>query len=453
MTFKKILIANRGEIAVRIVRACAELGIESVVAHSTVDRESLAVELADEAICIGPGPAAESYLDIASIVGAAQLVQADAIHPGYGFLSENRYLADACAELGITFIGPPARAMADFSDKVRARNLMQAAHVPVLPGTRNALLTADDASAVSQQIGYPLMVKAVAGGGGRGMRVVRDAEELLRAVPLATAEAQQAFGDSSIYLERLIEQGRHIEIQVAADRYGHAIHLGERECSLQRRHQKIVEEAPSPVLPRELRDEIGRQAAAVLASRGYSTVGTVEFIMDRKGQLFFLEVNTRLQVEHPVTELVTGIDLVKLQIALAAGAELPYSQQDVRWVGHAIECRVTAEDPARGFAPSAGRVQGLRLPDGPWVRTDSHLFAGCSVPSYYDSLLAKVITWGRDRQEAVVRMRRALAETHIEGLPTTLPYLRLLMNDPRFESAEVDVEFVERHVREAGLAV
>jgi acetyl-CoA carboxylase biotin carboxylase subunit len=330
---------------------------------------------------------------------------------------------------------------------------MQAAGVPVLPGTREPLYTAAEASAAAEQVGYPIMVKAVAGGGGRGMRVVRDADELLRAVPLATAEAQQAFGDSGVYLERLIEQGRHIEIQVAADRYGQAIHLGERECSLQRRHQKIVEEAPSPVLLDRVRSEIGPLAARVLAARGYSTVGTVEFIMDRHGQLFFLEVNTRLQVEHPVTELVTGIDLVKLQIALAGGAEVPYAQQDVRWMGHAIECRVTAEDPARGFAPSAGRVQALRLPDGPWVRTDSHLFAGCSVPPYYDSLLAKVITWGRDRPEAVARMRRALGETQIEGLPTTLPYLRLLLNDPRFESAEVDVEFVERHVREAGLRV
>jgi acetyl-CoA carboxylase biotin carboxylase subunit len=422
-----------------------------VVAHSTVDSDSLATQLADEAICIGPGPAAASYLDIANLLSAAQLVNADAVHPGYGFLSENRYLAEACLELGITFIGPSAHVMADFGDKVRARNLMEAAGVPVLPGTRDGLHTAADASAAGERIGYPLMLKAVAGGGGRGMRIVRDADELARAVPLATAEAQQAFGDGSMYLEKLIERGRHIEIQVAADRFGHAIHLGERECSLQRRHQKIVEEAPSPVLPIAAREEMGGLAARLLAARGYSTVGTVEFIMDADGRLFFLEVNSRLQVEHPVTELVTGIDLVKLQITLAAGAELPYAQQDVRWIGHAIECRVTAEDPARGFAPSSGRVNALRLPDGPWVRTDSHLFAGCSVPPDYDSLLAKIITWGRDRDEAIARMRRALGETRIEGLPTMLPYLRLLLDDPRFERAAVDVAFVERHVREARL--
>jgi acetyl-CoA carboxylase, biotin carboxylase subunit len=446
--FSKILIANRGEIAVRVLRACRELGIRVVLAHSEADRDSQAARLADETVCIGPGPACDSYLNIANILSAAKLTEADAIHPGYGFLSENSYLSEACAEFGIAFIGPSPQAMADFSHKVRARELMQAAGVPVLPGSGAQLRTLSEALAAASEIGYPLMLKAVAGGGGRGMRVIHGADQLTRSFALAEAEAQQAFGDGSLYLERLIERGRHIEVQVAADRYGHAIHLGERECSLQRRHQKIVEESPSPNLPLGKREEIGLLAASALAACGYTTIGTVEFIGDARGELYFLEVNSRLQVEHGVTEMVTGIDLVKLQIALAAGEELPYRQEDIHRVGHAIECRVTAEDTSRGFAPSAGRLDSVQFAAGPWVRTDSHVFAGCSVPPFYDSLLAKIITWGRDRTEAVGRMQRALGETSLDGIPTNLAYLRALVGDARFVKAEVDVEFVERHLAE-----
>jgi acetyl-CoA carboxylase biotin carboxylase subunit len=451
--FRKIVIANRGEIAVRIVRACRELGIASVVAHSECDRDSLGVLLADEAICIGPAAARDSYLNIANIVSAADVTGADAIHPGYGFLSENPFLAQACADRGVGFIGPSALAIARFADKVRARNLMDEAGIRIVPGVRESLGSVEAALAAADEVGFPVMLKAAAGGGGRGMRVARGADELARNFPIAQAEAQQAFGNASLYIERLIERGRHIEFQVAVDCFGTAIHLGERECSLQRRHQKVVEESPSLALSREMRDELGRKAAAALAANGYTTLGTVEFIMDQAGQVYFLEVNTRLQVEHPVTELVTGIDLVKLQIALAAGESLPHAQADVRWAGHAIEARVTAEDPSRGFAPAAGTITQARFPGGPWVRTDTHVAAHTMIQPYYDSLLAKIIVWGNDRAEAVGRMQRALFETQVDGIATNLPYLRTLVADPRYIAAEVDVEFIGRHlVQLAGAA-
>jgi acetyl-CoA carboxylase biotin carboxylase subunit len=446
--FKKVLVANRGEIAVRVIRACRELGIPTVLVHSEADRGSLATALADETVCIGPGPSDRSYLNIANVLSAAQISGADAIHPGYGFLSENHYFVSATQDLGLTFIGPPASAIQDFGDKVSARKLMREAGVPVIPGTDAPVSTVDEALGVARDLGLPVMLKARAGGGGRGLRAIRDIDELARQFPLAQREAQSAFGDGALYLEKYIERGRHVEVQVAADAYGHAIHVGERECSLQRRHQKIVEEAPSPALDPERRERLGQAAVAGLLAAGYQNVGTVEFLVDQAGAFYFMEVNTRLQVEHPVTEMTTGLDLVKLQILLAAGERLPYRQADVQLRGHAIECRVAAEDPTRGFAPVAGQLHAVILPGGPWVRVDTHLVPGASVPPYYDSLLAKIIVWGRDRPEALARMRRALAETQLEGLPTNLPYLATLLADPRVEAAAIDVEFIARHLRE-----
>jgi acetyl-CoA carboxylase, biotin carboxylase subunit len=446
--FRKVLIANRGEIAVRVIRACKELGIPTVIAHSEPDRDSLGVLLADESVCIGPAASDKSYLNIANIVSAAQIAHADAIHPGYGFLAENAYLAEVCEEVGITFIGPKPASIDAFSDKVSARNLMKAAGVPVIPGTEEPLLNVDAAVSAARELDFPLMLKAVAGGGGRGMRVARDAEDLSRGFPLAQAEAQAHFGNGGLYLERLIERGRHIEIQVAADAAGNTIHLGERECSIQRRHQKMIEESPSPALTASRRTEMGRIACTGARSTGYQNVGTVEFLVDQAGNFFFLEMNTRLQVEHPVTELVTGIDLVKLQLAIAAGEPLGIPQDSVRWNGHAIECRVTAEDPERAFAPDAGHIHTAYFSGGPWVRVDTHVFPGYTTPPYYDSLLAKIIVWGRDRPEAIARMRRAIDETRIEGVRTNLGYLALVLSDPRFEAGDVDVEFVDRHLAE-----
>jgi acetyl-CoA carboxylase biotin carboxylase subunit len=446
--FRKVLIANRGEIAVRIIRACKELGIQTVIAHSEADRDSLGVLLADESICIGPAAADRSYLNIANVVSAAQISKADAIHPGYGFLAENAYLAEVCDEVGITFIGPKPASIRAFSDKVSARNLMKAAGVPVVPGTEEQLITVESALQAAKDLGYPLMLKAVAGGGGRGMRVAHDADELSRVFPLAQLEAQTAFGNGSLYLERLIERGHHIEIQIAADRQGNVLHLGERECSIQRRHQKMIEESPSPLLSDKRRGEMGRIACNGVKKVGYENVGTVEFLVDAKANFYFLEMNTRLQVEHAITELVTGIDLVKLQIELAAGKPLPFKQKDVTWRGHAIECRVTSEDPSRAFAPDAGHINTAHFAGGPWVRVDTHVFPGYTTPPYYDSLLAKLIVWGRDRAEAIARMRRAIDETTIQGVHTNLEYLALVLSHPRFEAGDIDVDFVERHLAE-----
>jgi acetyl-CoA carboxylase, biotin carboxylase subunit len=447
--FSKLLIANRGEIAVRIIRACQELGIRTVIAHSEADRDGLGVMLADESICIGPASAERSYLNIANVVSAAQISKADAIHPGYGFLAENAYLAEVCAEVGITFIGPSPKSIRQFSDKVSARNTMKAAGVPILPGSDETLATVDQALAAARKLEFPLMVKAVAGGGGRGMRVAHDADELAHAFPLAQLEAQTSFGNGGLYLERLIERGHHVEIQVAADKRRNAIHLGERECSVQRRHQKMIEETPSPVMADKKRAEMGRIAARALQTTGYENLGTVEFLVDSQGRYYFLEVNTRLQVEHPVTEMVTGIDLVKLQLTVAAGEALTIKQKDVIARGHAIECRVTSEDPSRGFAPDAGHIPTVHFPGGPWVRVDTHVYPGYTTPPYYDSLLAKVVVWGRDRPEALARMRRAIDETHIEGVHTNLEYLALVLSHPRFEAGDIDVDFVERQLAES----
>jgi acetyl-CoA carboxylase biotin carboxylase subunit len=448
--FRKVLVANRGEVAVRIVRACQELGIATVIAHSDADRDSLGVLIADESVCIGPAAPDKSYLNIANIVSAAQITGADAIHPGYGFLSENVYLAEVCEEVGITFIGPRARSIVDFSDKVAARRRMVAAGVPVVPGSEEVLLSADAATQMARSLGFPIMIKAVAGGGGRGMRVAHDAEALTRLFPIAQAEAQAHFANGALYLERVIRRARHVEVQVVADRFGNMIHLGERECSIQRRHQKLIEEAPAPAFQgdAEGRAEIARLACLGLRSNGYENVGTVEFLVDEQGACYFIEVNTRLQVEHGVTELVSGVDLVKLQITVAAGAPLAMAQSDVRLVGHALECRVAAEDAERGFTPDSGQIPVVHLPGGPWVRVDTHLYSGYTTPPYYDSLLAKIITWGRDRTECIARMRRALTETRIDGIRTNLPYLIRVLADRRFEAGAFDVEFVERHLSE-----
>jgi acetyl-CoA carboxylase, biotin carboxylase subunit len=446
--FQKLLIANRGEIAVRVIRACKELGIATVIAHSEADRDSLGVLLADESVCIGPAASDRSYLNIANVVSAAQIVHADAIHPGYGFLAENAYLAEVCDQVGITFIGPKPRSIQAFGDKVSARNLMKAAGVPVVPGTDETLPGVESALAAAGELGYPVMLKAVAGGGGRGMRVARDADELARVFPVAQHEAQAYFGQGAVYVEKLIERGHHVEIQIAADRYGAVVHLGERECSVQRRHQKMIEESPAPLLSSERRSAMGRIACDGVRSVGYENVGTVEFLVDSEANYYFLEMNTRLQVEHPVTEMVTSIDLVKLQIGLAAGQALPFAQQDLEWRGHAIECRVTSEDPARDFAPDAGHIHTAHFPGGPWVRVDTHVFPGYTTPPYYDSLLAKVVVWGRDRSEALARMRRAVDETHIRGVQTNLEYLALVLSHPRFEAGDVDVDFVGRHLAE-----
>jgi acetyl-CoA carboxylase biotin carboxylase subunit len=449
--FDKVLIANRGEIAVRIIRACKELGIQTVIAHSEADRDSLGVLLADESICIGPAASERSYLNIANVVSAAQITHADAIHPGYGFLAENAYLADVCNEVGITFIGPSSSSIQAFSDKVSARNLMKAAGVPVVPGTEATLAGVEQAVAAARELGFPVMLKAVAGGGGRGMRVAHDPDELARAFPIAQAEAQAHFGQAGVYLERLIEGGHHVEIQIAADRQGNVVHLGERECSVQRRHQKMIEESPSPTLSQAHRAAMGRIACDGVRSVGYENVGTIEFLVDADTNYYFLEMNTRLQVEHAVTEMVTSIDLVKLQIGLAAGQPLPFDQQDIVSRGHAIECRVTSEDPARDFAPDAGHIHTAHFPGGPWVRVDTHVFPGYTTPPYYDSLLAKVVVWGRDRAEALARMRRAIDETQIGGVQTNLDYLALVLSHPRFEAGDVDVDFVGRHLAEMHL--
>jgi acetyl-CoA carboxylase, biotin carboxylase subunit len=446
--FEKILIANRGEIAVRIIRACQEMDIRTVIAHSEADRDSLGVLLADESICVGPPASDRSYLNIANVVSAAQITGADAIHPGYGFLSENGYLAEVCEEVGIAFIGPRPASIQAFADKVSARNLMHAAGVPVLPGSDEPLATVDAALTAARDLRFPLMLKAVAGGGGRGMRVAHDADELAHVFPTAQLEAQSHFANGNLYLEQLVERGRHVEIQIAVDRQGNVVHFGDRECSVQRRHQKMIEESPSPALNDKRRAKMARIACDGVTRIGYENVGTVEFLLDTDANFYFLEMNTRLQVEHPVTELVTGVDLVKLQIALADGQPLPIKQRDVEWRGHAIECRITSEDPARGFAPDAGHIHTAHFPGGPWVRVDTHVFPGYTMPPYYDSLLAKVVVWGRDRAEALARMRRAIDETQIQGVRTNLKYLALVLSHPRFEAGEIDVDFVERHLAE-----
>jgi acetyl-CoA carboxylase, biotin carboxylase subunit len=442
---RKILIANRGEIAVRIARACRELDIASVAVYSEPDRAALHVRLADEAVAIGPAPSRESYLRIDRILDAARQSGADAIHPGYGFLAENADFARACEEAGIVFIGPRSQTIALMGEKTSARRLAVEAGVPVVPGS---LAPMDDLArlhAEAERIGLPVMLKAAAGGGGKGLRLVTDASALAAAAERARSEALSAFGDGRLYLEKALVRPRHIEIQVLADHHGHAVHVFERECSIQRRHQKVIEESPSPFVTEELRARMGALAVALAEKAGYRNAGTLEFLVDAGRNPYFLEMNTRLQVEHPVTEMVTGLDLVKLQIRIAEGEELPFGQGDLRQRGHAIECRVYAEDAAQGFLPSPGRIVALRAPSGPGVRDDSGVYEGADVPIHYDPLISKLVAWGADRPEAIARMRRALSEYALLGVTTTLPFFDRVLRHPAFVAGDVDTGFIERH--------
>jgi acetyl-CoA carboxylase biotin carboxylase subunit len=440
--FKKILIANRGEIALRVIRACRELGIATVAVYSDADRESLHVRFADDDVCIGPAPARDSYLNIPRIIAAAEITGADAIHPGYGFLAENAEFAETCAASNIAFIGPTAQQIRVMGDKAAARNAMVRVGVPVVPGTPGPVEDAEEALGFAQEIGFPVIIKAAAGGGGKGMRVAADPEDFVRSFQLARSEALSAFGSGDVYVEKYLQRPRHIEFQILGDRHGNVIHLGERDCSVQRRHQKLIEEAPSPAVTPELREAMGDAAVRGAEAIDYVGAGTIEMLFEG-GKFYFMEMNTRIQVEHPVTEMLTGVDLVKEQIRVAAGEPLSISKMPPAR-GHVIECRVNAEDPARNFQPSPGKIDVFHPPGGPGVRLDTHVYAGYTVPPFYDSLLAKVICQGRDRPEALRRMQVALEGFIIEGVTTTIPFLARVMANPRFQAGDVDTKFLER---------
>ena len=444
--FRKILIANRGEIALRVLRACRDLGVPAVVAYSEVDRDSLAVRLADEAVCIGPALPARSYTNIPAIISAALVTGCDALHPGYGFLAENSYLAEICEQVGVTFIGPSAAVIEKMGNKASARAVMREAGVPLLPGTQGVIQTLGDARTEAKRIGYPVMIKAAAGGGGRGMRIAHNEADLVRLVPLAQAEAMSAFGNGDVYLERYLDRPRHVEVQVLGDLHGHMYAIGERDCSLQRRHQKLVEEAPAPNLPRKVRENLLRAAVKGAKAAGYTSAGTLEFLLDQDGHFYFMEMNTRIQVEHPVTELTTGdLDLVVWQIRIAAGEKLELDSHALDVTGHAIEVRITAEDANRDFQPGVGVVTTWIAPGGPGIRVDSHLYSGYAVPPNYDSLLGKIIAHGKDRAEAIARLDRALAETVIEGVPSTIQFHRQILADERFHKGDVHTGFLAEH--------
>jgi len=448
--FKKILIANRGEVALRIIYACRELGIKTVAVYSEADENSLHVRFADEDVRIGPPRSADSYLNVPQVISAAEITGADAIHPGYGFLSESAYLAEVCEACHIKFIGPTPQVIRLMGDKARARRVMKKAGVPVLPGSDGPVESEEKALKIAKEIGYPVIVKATAGGGGRGMRVVRTPGELPHAVKTAQREAEAAFGVGDVYLEKYIESPRHIEFQILGDHHGNVVHLGERECSIQRRHQKLVEESPSPALGRKMRRKMGAVVIDAARAVQYTNAGTFEFLMDPEGRFYFMEVNTRLQVEHPVTEMVTGIDIVKEQIRIAAGERLSVRQSDVSFTGHAIECRINAEDPET-FVPSPGVIEVFSVPGGPGVRLETFAHSDCVVSPYYDSLIAKIITHGRDRQEAIARMRRTLEMTVVEGIKTTIPLHLRIINDPDFVEGKLSTAFMDRFLsRPAG---
>jgi acetyl-CoA carboxylase, biotin carboxylase subunit len=444
--FKKVLIANRGEIACRVIWACRELGIKTVAVHSEADRDALHVRFADEAICIGPPPSAQSYLNIPQIISAAEITNVDAIHPGYGFLSENPHFAEVCRECNITFIGPSPEVIRIMGDKSEAKRTMKAAGVPVTPGSEGLIEDEETAIKEAGRIGYPVLIKATAGGGGRGMRVAYNQDELLTAYNTARAEAEAAFKNSGVYLEKYIANPRHIEIQVLGDSHGNVIHLGERECSIQRRHQKLIEESPSPAVSYELRQEMGRVAVDACKRIGYNNAGTIEFLLDEDGSFYFMEMNTRIQVEHPVTEMVTIDDLVAAQIRIAAGEALNQTQDQLIFVGHAIECRVNAEDPVT-FTPSPGRITTLNLPSGAGVRVDTAIYDGYFVPPYYDSLIAKVVVHSRSRGRAIARMRRALESMVVEGIKTTIPLHLKILNDPDFIAGNFSTRFMDRFLK------
>jgi acetyl-CoA carboxylase biotin carboxylase subunit len=441
--FKKVLIANRGEIALRVIRACRELGVETVAVYSEADRESLHVRFADDDVCIGPAPARESYLNIPRLIAAAEITGADAIHPGYGFLAENAEFAEICAASKIAFIGPTAEQIRLMGDKATARRTMQSVNVPIIPGTPGPVEDVDEAAQFAAQVGYPVIIKAAAGGGGKGMRVAKDPDDFARSFQLARSEALSAFGNGDVYVEKYLARPRHIEFQILGDKHGNCIHLGERDCSVQRRHQKLIEEAPSPAVTPALREAMGAAAVAGAKAIDYVGAGTIEMLLDENGEWFFMEMNTRIQVEHPVTEMLTGIDLVKEQIRVAAGERLSVLElPPLR--GHVIEVRVNAEDPAKNFQPSPGRIIAFHPPGGPGVRLDTHVYDGYTVPPYYDSLLAKLICQGRDRAEAIARMSVALDGFIIEGVTTTIPFLARVMHNERFRAGDVDTKFLER---------
>lgn len=446
MQFSKILIANRGEIALRILHSCEELGIPTVAVHSTIDRNALHVQLADESVCIGQPSSSKSYLNIPNIIAAALTRNATAIHPGYGFLAESARFAEICADHKITFIGPSPEAIRAMGDKSTAKETMKQAGVPVVPGSEGLLESEQEAAAMAGQIGYPIMLKATAGGGGRGMRFVRDQSELSRLFQAARGESEAAFGNAGVYLEKFIERPRHIEFQILADSYGNVIHLGERDCSIQRRHQKLLEEAPSPVLDPDLRTRMGEAAVQAAKSINYVGAGTVEFLLDAAGNFYFMEMNTRIQVEHPVTEMITGLDLIAEQIRIAQGEKLSLTQDQVKIQGHAIECRINAEDPDHDFRPQPGRISGYLPPGGPGVRMDSHVYTDYEIPPYYDSLIGKLIVWGPNRDAAIRRMKRALRECAITGVVTTIGFHQRILDTPAFLDGQVYTNFIEQHL-------
>jgi acetyl-CoA carboxylase biotin carboxylase subunit len=446
MPIGKVLIANRGEIALRILRSCRELGISTVAVYSTVDRTALHVQLADEAVCVGEGPSNKSYLNIPNILAAATSRGVDAIHPGYGFLAENDRFAEMCRDHGITFIGPSPHAIRSMGDKSTAKSTMQTVGVPTVPGSEGLLPNPEAAAELAATMGYPVMIKATAGGGGRGMRLVPSPDQLVKLYKAAQGEADAAFGNPGLYMEKFIDRPRHVEVQILADRHGNVVHLGERDCSIQRRHQKLLEEAPSPALDPELRRRMGEAAVAAARSINYEGAGTVEFLLDRSGGFYFMEMNTRIQVEHPVTEMVTGIDLIAEQLRIAGGEPISVRQEDIQMNGHAIECRINAEDAQHNFRPAPGRITGWLPPGGPGVRVDSHVYTGYDIPPFYDSLIGKLIIWAPNRPAALERMKRALNECAITGIPTTVDFHLRMLDRPEFQRGDVHTKFVEEEM-------
>ena len=446
MPIEKVLIANRGEIALRILRSCRELGIATVAVYSTVDRTALHVQLADEAVCVGDAPSSKSYLNVPNIIAAATSRGVDAIHPGYGFLAENDRFAEICRDHGIVFIGPSPDSIRSMGDKSTAKTTMQAVGVPTVPGSEGLLSNPQEASILAEEMGYPVMIKATAGGGGRGMRLVNQSSQLESLFKAAQGEAEAAFGNPGLYMEKFIDRPRHVEVQVLADRHGNVVHLGERDCSIQRRHQKLLEESPSPALDPKLRTRMGEAAVSAAKSIGYEGAGTVEFLLDREGNFYFMEMNTRIQVEHPVTEMVTGIDLIAEQLRIAGGEPISFKQESVSLTGHAIECRINAEDSSHNFRPAPGRITGWLPPGGPGVRVDSHVYTGYDIPPFYDSLIGKLIVWGHDRDAALTRMKRALNECAVTGIPTTIDFHLSLLSREEFLKGDVHTKFVEQEM-------
>ena len=450
---KKVLIANRGEIAVRIIRACREMGIETVAVDSEAAREALHAKLADESVCIGPAPSSESYLSMDRIISATIITGADAIHPGFGFLSENSRFAELCEQCSITFIGPDSKVIARLGNKQEARNTMAEAGVPVIPGSTEPIYDAGTGAKIAEEIGYPVIVKAALGGGGKGMRIASTPEEFEQSFQTAQKETQMAFGDNTMYIEHFVQHPRHIEFQILADHYGNVVHLGERDCSIQRNHQKMIEESPSVALSPDLRRRMGEAAVRAAKAAGYQNAGTIEFLLEKNANFYFMEMNTRIQVEHPVTEWVTGIDLIKEQIRIASGRKLSFAQSDIRLNGHAIECRINAENPGKGFRPSPGTITDMYLPGGKGIRIDSAIYSGYTIPPYYDSMVAKLIVWAKNRGEAVRKMQSALGEVIIEGIETNVDYQYEILSQPDYLSGNFDIEFIAKHEKELAEAV